>query len=209
MRKELLLATSNPGKREELRALLLPLSVDLVEPRSLDLAIVVEEGEAGYVANASLKARAYAAASGRWSLADDSGLEVDLLNGAPGPRSARLAGADASDLDRRRALLEQLEAHPRPWKARFRCVAALSDPGGSVDVAEGICPGEVIPEQRGEGGFGYDPIFLVEGLGRTMAELDLEEKNEVSHRAQAVRALLTILRRRMGIGGQGKVGGSN
>lgn len=206
--KKLLLATSNPGKLEELRALLLSLGVELLDPRSLELDLRVEEGGGGYVANAALKARAYAAASGRWALADDSGLEVDVLNGAPGPRSARLVGPGGSDIDRRRALLGQLKGHPRPWTARFRCVAALSSPVGCADFAEGICPGEVIPEERGVGGFGYDPIFLLEGLGRTMAELDLEQKNRLSHRAKAVSALLPVLRERMGIRDPGDVSGS-
>jgi XTP/dITP diphosphohydrolase len=197
--KQLLLATSNRGKLKELRGLLKGLPLQLEDPLSMRLRLEIEEGEVGYAANATLKARAYAAASGLWSLADDSGLEVEALDGAPGPRSARLGGLGRSDEDRRAALLEALRAHPRPWKARFRCVAALSSPDGRVDLREGICPGEVIAQARGHEGFGYDPIFLPAGWGRTMAELEKETKNRISHRGRAIRALLPVLRERLGI----------
>ncbi len=194
----LLLATSNPGKLDELQALLAGLPYELTTPAELGLKLEVAEIGEDYAANAGLKAAAYARAASCWALADDSGLEVEALDGAPGLRSARLAGPGASDADRRQVLLAQLQPHPRPWRARFRAVVALSSPQGTLETAEGICPGEVIPEARGAGGFGYDPIFLVEGTGQTMAELTMAEKNRLSHRARAVEAIRPILVARLG-----------
>ncbi|RME07041.1 MAG: non-canonical purine NTP pyrophosphatase, partial [Anaerolineae bacterium] len=113
----------------------------------------------------------------------------DALDGAPGLHSARYAPhPNATDADRRAHLLQNLVPHPRPWTARFRCVVALVEPEGTARFFEGVCEGEIIPEERGDNGFGYDPIFVVEGLGRTMAELTMEEKNRLSHRARAVLA---------------------
>jgi XTP/dITP diphosphohydrolase len=195
----LLLATLNPGKRRELQDLLGSLGLDLLTPPLLGLNLTVDEVGDDYAVNAQRKALAFSQASGLWTLADDTGLEVDALEGAPGPMSARLAGAGRSDADRRQTLLHLLQDHPHPWTARFRCVTALASPSGQVDVAEGICSGEVIPEERGDEGFGYDPIFLVAGAGRTMAELTLEEKNRLSHRAHAIRALLPVLCARLGL----------
>lgn len=196
---QLLLATLNPGKRRELQDLLGSLGLDLLTPPILGLDLSVDEVGDDYAVNAQRKALAFSQASGLWTLGDDTGLEVDALDGAPGPMSARLAGAGRSDADRRQMLLQLLQDHPHPWTARFRCVTALASPGGQVDLAEGICSGEVIPEERGNEGFGYDPIFLVAGAGRTLAELTLEEKNRLSHRARAVQALLPILRARLGL----------
>ncbi len=195
----LLLATHNPGKHREMEALLRQTGLQLVDLAGLGIQHVAEESGPDYAANARLKAMTYAQLSGLWTLADDSGLEVDALGGAPGLHSARLVGPGRTDAERRRALLGLLQPHPRPWSARFRCVVALASPEGEVDLAEGICPGEVVPEERGEHGFGYDPIFLVAGLGRTMAELPTPEKNLLSHRARAVQALLPTLRRRLGL----------
>ncbi len=195
----LLLATTNPGKLLELRALLSDLPLTLLDPLSLSLDIEVEETGDTYGENARLKARAFARASGHWSLADDTGLEVEALGGAPGLRSARLAGPAATDADRRRHLLTALRPHPRPWRARFRSTLALGGPDGSLESAEGICQGEIIPQERGTGGFGYDPIFLIRGTERTMAELSLEEKNRLSHRARAAEALRPILKTRLGL----------
>jgi XTP/dITP diphosphohydrolase len=196
MRPILLLATTNAGKRRELQALLGGLPLDLLTPADRQLSLDVAEDGADYAANASLKARAFAQASGLWTLADDTGLEVDALEGAPGLHSARVA---ASDGDRRQRLLDALAAQPRPWSARFRCVAALAGPDGSLDLAEGSCPGEIVPRARGEHGFGYDPIFLVAGTDRTMAELPMQEKNRLSHRARAIGSLLPVLRVRLGL----------
>ena len=197
--QELLLATNNRGKIEELNALLEGLNLRLFTPRILGLRLEVEESGASYASNAELKAKAFSEASGMWCLADDSGLEVDVLGGLPGLHSARLIGSQRSDKERRQHLLSLLEPHPRPWKARFRSVVALASPDGEVELAEGECLGEVIPEERGTGGFGYDAIFLLQGLNQTMAELTMVEKNRLSHRAQSILAILPVLRQRLGL----------
>ena len=195
----LLLATNNPGKLVELRALLAPLRIRLLDPSALNLSLEIEEIADHYAGNARRKAESFAEASGLWALADDSGLEVEALQGAPGPRSARLVGSKGSDRDRRMHLLSLLRTHPRPWTARFQSVIALASPQGKVDLAQGTCLGEIVPHERGTGGFGYDPIFLVAGTSQTMAELSLEEKNLLSHRARAIQKLLPVLRKRLGI----------
>jgi len=197
--KKLLLASNNEGKLRELRSLLAGLGLDLLDPQKLMLKLDVEESGDDYASNAGLKAAAYSDASGLWCLADDSGLEVEALGGAPGLHSARLIGPTGSDQARRAHLLSLLAPHPRPWNARFCSVVALANPGGVTDVAEGECRGEIFPEERGEMGFGYDPIFLVSGTGRTMAELEMTEKNQLSHRAHAVRAMLPLLIKRLGL----------
>ena len=199
--KKLMIASGNPGKQHELRALLNVPGLVLLDPTSLKLDLQISEKGEDYTSNAKLKASAYATASGMWALADDSGLEVDALEGAPGPRSARLGPPHLSDADRRQVLLKMLHPHPRPWRARFRAVVALANPEGEIDLAEGSCSGEIIAEERGTGGFGYDPIFLVLGTDRTMAELSMEEKNQLSHRARAIEALLPILKIRLGLEG--------
>ncbi|GAP12868.1 non-canonical purine NTP pyrophosphatase, RdgB/HAM1 family [Longilinea arvoryzae] len=184
--KRLLIATTNPGKLVEFRDLLGDLAVELVLPER-DLQ-VVENGRS-YAENAALKAHAYAAASGLTALADDSGLEVDALDGAPGLYSARYSpDENASDADRRALLLANLQAKPRPWTAHFHCTLAVAQPDGSVHYTQGNVYGEILPEERGNNGFGYDPLFLLPELGRTMAELTREEKNTLSHRALAVHA---------------------
>ncbi|MFQ5922768.1 MAG: RdgB/HAM1 family non-canonical purine NTP pyrophosphatase [Anaerolineales bacterium] len=193
----LLLGTHNLGKQAELRALLANPDWEIVTPYDLRLEFEVDESGATYAENARLKAMSFAAQSGLWSLSDDSGLEVEVLNGAPGLRSARLAGEGKSDSDRRRLLLEMLKIHPRPWEAQFRAIVALAGPSGEVELAEGQCAGEIIPEERGAGGFGYDPLFLVQGTGRTMAELDMDDKNRISHRARAVEAIRPTLELRL------------
>jgi XTP/dITP diphosphohydrolase len=187
MKPRLLIATNNPGKVGELRALLSGLPLDLVVPADLGLDLEVQEDGRTYAENAARKAVAFARGSGLIALADDSGLEVDALNGAPGLYSARyVPRPGATDADRRAHLLENLSAAPRPWTARFHATVALAQPDGSVRLAEGECRGEIIPEERGTGGFGYDPVFLLPGIGRTMAELTPDEKNRLSHRARAV-----------------------
>jgi XTP/dITP diphosphohydrolase len=194
-----LLATNNPGKLREMRALLAQLPVRLADPATLGLALQVKETGGGYAENAQLKAQAYATASGWFTLADDTGLEVDALHGAPGLHSARLLQPGASDADRRARLLEMLAPFPHPWTARFRCAMALAGPDGRVDWATGECGGQIVSSPRGEAGFGYDPLFEVEHTGRTMAELDLPEKNRISHRARALAALLPSVRLRLGL----------
>ncbi len=193
---DVVLATSNAGKLRELRALLAGGPWRLHTPQDLGQTLRVEETGETYAANAYLKARAWARATGMWALADDTGLEVEALQGAPGLYSARFGppGRPLKSFAERRAyLLDLLRTHPRPWRARFRCVVALVGPQGQTLFAEGQLEGEIIPEERGEHGFGYDPIFWIPALGRTLAELTLEEKNRVSHRARALQALRPAL----------------
>ena len=192
---QILLATTNPGKIAEMRALLSALEVELVSAADLGLEVQVIEDGATYAENAARKALAYSRASGLPALADDSGLEVEALGGQPGLHSARYAPQPAAtDADRRAYLLQKLRGQPRPWRARFCCTVAIAAPEGELHFSEGECPGEIIAEERGSNGFGYDPIFLLSALGRTMAELTMEEKNRLSHRARAVQAALPVLR---------------
>ena len=191
---KLLLATENPGKIREIKSLLQGVNADLVIPGDLGLDLHVEESGQTYAENASRKALVYASASGLLTLADDSGLEVDALNGAPGVFSARFSPkTGATDKDRRDYLLDKLEGFSRPWPARFHCTVAIAAPEGVIHIADGVCPGEIIPEERGESGFGYDPIFLVNNLERTMAELSMAEKNHISHRGRAIESAIPIL----------------
>jgi XTP/dITP diphosphohydrolase len=195
---KLLIATNNMGKVREYEALLQdPSGVQITFPAQEGLALEVQETGETFAENAHLKALAYARASGLPTLADDSGLEVDALDGAPGVRSARYAGPGADDADRYRKLLAELAGVPPARRsARFRCVVALALPGGDVHTAEGTCEGEIGFTPRGEFGFGYDPVFVVAGrAGQTMAELAPEVKNQISHRARAVQAILPSLRR--------------
>ncbi len=203
----LLIATNNQGKVKEIQELLKDTGIDLVTPALINLELDVTEDGKTYAENATKKALAFAQASGLISLADDSGLEVDALDGAPGLYSARYgssyslplnsqnlgeAGGE-SDRDRRLYLLQNLEDKPHPWMARFRTTIAIASPDQQVKITEGICEGEIIPEERGTGGFGYDPIFLLPELGKTMAELSIQEKNRLSHRAKAVMKAKPIL----------------
>jgi XTP/dITP diphosphohydrolase len=186
---QVLIATNNKGKRIEIAALLSDLEIELVIPSEIGIEMEVEETGLTYTETALLKGRAFCKEARLLTLADDSGLEVEALGGLPGLHSARFAPKPgATDADRRRLLLERLQGSPRPWRAQFRCVVALVSPGGMEYLTEGICPGEIIPEERGQNGFGYDPVFLLPDLGLTMAELSMEEKNRRSHRALAVLA---------------------
>ena len=187
--KTLLIATNNPGKIAEITAILAPLPLKLITPAEHGLTLSIPEDGQSYFENAYKKAAAFAQASGLPTLADDSGLEVEVLGGAPGVHSHRyLANPSATDEQRCRALLNQLSAYLRPWKAAFHCEVVLCDANELVLRSHGICPGEIIPEFRGKNGFGYDPIFLVEGTHQTMAELTDEQKNRISHRAKALQA---------------------
>src|SRR5687767_8478200 len=191
---KLLIATNNKGKVKELQELLKDTGIDLVTPAQIDLRLdVVEDGNT-YAENATKKAIAFADASGMTSLADDSGLEVDALDGAPGLYSARYSPKpNATDADRRAYLLLNLQNQPRPWTAHFHATIAIAIPNRDIHLTEGICEGEIIPKERGTGGFGYDPIFLLSELGKTMAELSMNEKNRLSHRAKAVMKAKFIL----------------
>jgi XTP/dITP diphosphohydrolase len=184
---KILLASSNPGKLAEMQALLSGLDLEFVSLAGAGISEIVEESGATYAENAALKARTYASQCGLMAIADDSGLEVDALGGLPGLHSRRFTGkAEANDADRRATLLRRLDGKPRPWTAHFHCTVAIATPQGELHLAEGDCPGEIVPEERGTNGFGYDPIFWMPELRRTMAELTDDEKNRVSHRARAV-----------------------
>jgi XTP/dITP diphosphohydrolase len=183
---KLLLATNNQGKIREYRNLLEGIPFEIVTPAELNMKGRVEEVGGSFEENATLKATAMAKQSGLLSLADDSGLEVDALGGGPGPLSARYAGEGATDASRISFLLSKLKnIHTRNRSARFRCVIAIASPDGKVQLFSGECRGVIIDKPRGAHGFGYDPIFFIPELGRTMAELTLVEKNRVSHRAKA------------------------
>jgi len=231
---KLLIATNNQGKVKELHELLEDTGITLVTPAQINLSLDVIEDGLTYAENATKKAIAFAQQSGLISLADDSGLEVEALNGQPGLYSARYGstnGEKLSDKGRRDFLIKNLQGKPRPWTARFHATIAIATPAAyvtlseatlapgasageslednraetlrslhslrvtdiNVYLAEGWCEGEIIAQERGTGGFGYDPIFLLPELGRTMAELSMEEKNRLSHRARAVMNAKQIL----------------
>jgi XTP/dITP diphosphohydrolase len=188
---KMLIATANPGKVKEIRSILGNLPVQLIPASQLPQPPVVEEIHPTYAENSLLKALEYAKTSRMPSLADDTGLEVECLGGAPGVFSHRYSVLPgAGDADRRQLLLQNLAPHPRPWKALFICVASLALPDGQYWNAEGECRGEIIPEERGTNGFGYDAIFRMDGMNKTMAELTMNEKNRFGHRARAVLLLV-------------------
>ena len=183
---ELLLATSNPGKIREYRFLLDSLGYQITTLAEEGIAKVVTESGNNYEQNARLKAITYAELSQLPSLADDSGLEVDALNGEPGVKSARFAGKAATDAERVNFLLAKLNSIP--WEQRtacFKCIIAIATPEGQSKVCYGECHGMIALEAKGENGFGYDPIFFLPEIGKTMAELPLAVKNQISHRARA------------------------
>ena len=193
----LLIATGNRGKFKEICALLDGLEILLVPlDRTLAASMPPESGDA-FQENARIKAEAAARLSGTVALADDSGLEVDALGGKPGVLSARLGGPGKTDADRCQLLLDNLIGVPLDRRAaRFRCVVAVAEPSGRVQFAEGVCEGRITEAPRGAQGFGYDPVFEVPTLGKTLAEVGREIKNRLSHRAQAVlkaRAILEAL----------------
>lgn len=189
----LVLATGNPGKVDELRTLVRDWGrVDALDLRGFPGVALPEESAPSYVGNAVAKARAVANATGLPALADDSGLEVEALGGEPGVRSARYAGRGAGDEDNNRLLLSRLRG-VRDRRARFVCVAALSRDGRLVRAFRGELEGLLLEAPRGEGGFGYDPLFLHPPLGTTLAELDAGRKLMVSHRGRALAAMFQFL----------------
>jgi XTP/dITP diphosphohydrolase len=193
--RKILIATNNKGKVDEIKALLDGLGLTLLTPADVGLALeVVEDGET-YAENAARKALAFAQAGRMIALGDDSGLEVDALGGQPGVHSHRFNPiTDATDADRRSYLLERLAGKPRPWTARFQATIAIALPSGEIKLATGKCEGEIIPEERGTNGFGYDPIFFLPEIGHTMAELEMEDKNRLSHRSRAIQNAIPILK---------------
>jgi XTP/dITP diphosphohydrolase len=193
--RTLLLATTNGHKVEEYSAIFADLPFTLLSLSTLQLDLNVEETGTTFEENAILKALAYTHASGMLSLADDSGLEIDALGGAPGIYSARFAGTDTSYEERFRIILEQLRGLPVAQRnARFRCVITLADPSGYYKSVEGALEGVIADAPRGVYGFGYDPIFLVPELGKTTAELPPEHKNRISHRGRAARLARELLK---------------
>jgi XTP/dITP diphosphohydrolase len=197
----LLIATTNEGKVREFRELLKDVPARFVSLLDAHITQDVEETGTTFAANASLKAATYARLGGLWALAEDSGLEVDALGGEPGVYSRRYAGVDATDAERVQYLLSKLRNVP--WErrgARFRSVIAIASPGGVQRVVEGECQGVVALAPKGAEGFGYDPVFWLPELGRTVAELSLEEKNRVSHRSRSAAKAVAALRELVGNG---------
>ena len=193
---QLLLATTNPGKIREYRLLLAGTGYQIVTLSEQGITEVVTEQGESYEQNAARKAAAYAKLSRLITLADDSGIEVDALNGKPGVHSARFAGENATDADRVVKLLAMLSGVPPDKRtAHFKCVIALATPEGKLDICQGECHGIIALEAKGENGFGYDPIFYLPGLGKTMAELPPRLKNRLSHRGKAARKAKKILAR--------------
>ena len=191
---QLLIATRNAHKVHELAQILIGVPVVLRSLADEGISDEVDETGATYAENAVLKATTYARLSGMWSLADDSGLEVDYLGKEPGLRSARYAGEGASNQERIAKLLRNLEGVP--WErrtARFVCVIAIANPDGTPALFEGTCEGIIALAPKGEGGFGYDPVFYMPEFGCTMAELSEQVKNRVSHRARAAQEAVPFL----------------
>jgi|SRR5579859_1778231 len=192
--RALLIATTNQHKLEEFRAMFHDLSYELLSLNDVQLNMDVEETGSTFRENAEIKALAYARATGFLTLAEDSGLEIDALDGAPGIYSARFAGVDTPYEVRFRLIFEKLRGLPSSHRtARFRSVIVIAEPSGIYHCVDGVIEGVITEEARGTHGFGYDPIFLVPSLGKTTAELLPEHKNQISHRAQAVRSARTLL----------------
>lgn len=192
---KLLVATHNRGKLREFQEIFHDLPFELLTLDDVGIREDVAETGATLEENARLKANAYVRASGLLTLADDSGLEVDALNGEPGVYSKRYAGEGKSDAERNAHLLEKLRNVPQAKRtARFRCVIAIADAHGNVQTTEGTCNGKIAFESRGTNGFGYDPIFIVDGSTRHLAEFSSAEKNKISHRGRAAIKAREILR---------------
>lgn len=195
--RKLLIATHNPGKIREYQTLLADLPLTVTSLKAEGITEDVEETGQTFAENACLKAESYARMTGLWTWADDSGLEVDALDGRPGVYSARYAGPGATDQDRYQKLLQELHQQPdAPRTARFRCVVAIAIPDAEIATVEGTVEGIITNQPQGANGFGYDPIFLLPERGLTMAALPAEVKNEISHRGQAAqKAKLLLLER--------------
>lgn len=205
-RRQLLLATTNADKAREFRTLLAGVPYTLVTPHDIGLQLHVAETGTTLGENAALKARAFANASGLPALADDSGLEVEALGGEPGVRTARYAGDDATPEQRNRYLLAKLDGvPPRKRRAAFRCVIAIAVPNTAAKLLEGKVEGVIAPEPKGELGWGYDPVFLLPGLDKTLAQLSPAMKNRYSHRGRAARKARRWLISHPNVGNDDKV----
>lgn len=195
---KLLIATRNPGKLKEIQELLGNLPCEVVSLADFPEVPEHEETGASYTENAAMKARAASEATGLWTLADDSGLEVEALGGEPGVRSRRYEGEETPFPVKMRKLLGRLQGiRGKGRKATFRCVVAVANPSAGVTVCQGECKGEIAEEMRGENGFGFDPIFFYPPFGKTFGELAPEEKNRVSHRAMAMRKAKEVILERL------------
>jgi XTP/dITP diphosphohydrolase len=185
---KLLLGTQNPGKLAEIKAILGNVPFELVSIAEFSQLTTPSEDAESYAENAMIKARQYSAQTGLMTLADDSGLEVEALDWRPGLLSARYAGDNATDADRRLLLLSNIEKTGlKTRRARFVCAVAIADAAGKmINVSEGVCVGRINSEPRGKAGFGYDPLFIPDGYDRTFAELENSIKNEISHRGRAL-----------------------
>lgn len=197
MSRKLLVATRNPGKVREYAAMLADLDVEWLGLDDVGITEEVPETADTFLGNALLKAEGYAAAAGMLTLADDSGLEVDGLDGAPGVHTARYGGEGLTHEQRYQVLLDNMrDVPPDERAARFRCIIALADQDGQIlGTSEGICEGRIALAPAGEGGFGYDPVFYLPGLDKTMAEISPEQKHQISHRGRALRAIAPLLQR--------------
>jgi non-canonical purine NTP pyrophosphatase (RdgB/HAM1 family) len=192
--RKLLIATNNPGKVREITAILATIPLELVQPKHLGIELNVDEAGATFYENARFKALAFARAANLPAIADDSGLEVAVLDGWPGIHSVRWAGPNAQDGDRRRLLLARLAGRSAADRAaRFVCSVVLARPDRVIGDATGVLPGRIAEDERGDGGFGYDPIFVPDGFDQTVAELPGELKNTFSHRYKALRQLWPLL----------------
>jgi XTP/dITP diphosphohydrolase len=191
---EVVIATRNSGKFREIRQILAPLGLRILSLRDFpEIPEILEDGQT-FAENAVKKATAVARRTGRMAIADDSGLAVDALDGRPGVFSSRYAGENATDADRCRRLLEEMARVPKGRRgAAFICALAVASPEGKVEIVEGECRGEIASAPRGAQGFGYDPVFFLPELGKTMAELESEVKNRISHRARALERLMQVL----------------
>ncbi|MBI5376721.1 MAG: XTP/dITP diphosphatase [Candidatus Schekmanbacteria bacterium] len=192
---KLLIATKNEGKLREIKALLKDLSIEVLSLKDMPDFALPEEGN-DYFKNACHKAEAVSSAFNLPAIADDSGLEVDFLDGCPGPLSARFGGEEISDTDRNKLLLRQLQGIPQAKRtAKFRCMIALSIPGKKTMTIEATCEGVIAQEIRGDNGFGYDPVFYIPELDKTFAEIDKDVKNRISHRGKALREMKELLKK--------------
>ncbi len=191
----IVLASRNRKKLREMAEQLVPYGLRLVSAADLPHVPEVEEGGESFAENAALKATSVAVATGQWALGDDSGLEVDALDGAPGVFSSRYAGPEATDDDNNRKLLQQLNALPDEQRtARFVCYLAVADPAGQIRLqVDGACRGRIVHDDRGGGGFGYDPLFLIPEYHLTFGELSPTVKSVLSHRARAFQRLIPKL----------------
>jgi XTP/dITP diphosphohydrolase len=191
---KILVATTNHGKKKEITSLFTGVPVELVFPADIGISVDVEETGSTYAENAALKAETFFKLSGLTTLADDTGLEVDALDGRPGLHSARYVPVQgASDADRRAKMLVELQNVPAPRLARFVCVVALASPGVATKFFEGEVRGEILRNESGENGFGYDRLFWIPQVNKTMADLSMDEKNRISHRAMAVNKAIQYL----------------